>query len=192
CVVLKTASLIQTVFNFSRPRDVSHYEAFRGYHAAYHMQVENPSVTPFSTGAIARGLSAVVVALSRLQDPNLNAENAAQLAPDYAPTLENVRNSIVKRVASCAEDMAERTQAEQGAQKRVDRWIKRAHVVQGQAAALSYERRVGNHVPLLSRPEDGAWTTFTCLNSLRGVEKASNLVLLDSFEGDLSGSEDSQ
>jgi hypothetical protein len=70
--------IVFTVFNYSRPRDVSHYESFRGCHSAYHMHVENPSVTPFSAGAVDRGLSAVLVALSRLQDEELNPEHGAR------------------------------------------------------------------------------------------------------------------
>lgn len=183
--------IVFTVFNYSRPRDVSHYEAFRGYHSAYHMQVENPSVTPFSAGAVDRGLSAVVVALSRLQEPELNADHGAQSAPACASVLEQARNSVVSRAAQCADDQAEITHAEQGAQKRVDIWSKKAHNVQQQAAALNYKRLETNRVPLLRKPEDGPWMTFTCLNSLRGVEQASHLVLLDSFDGPESESEES-
>jgi hypothetical protein len=62
--------------------------------------------------------------------------------------------------------------------------------VQTQAAALNYRGRAANRVPLLYRPEDGPWKLFTCLNSLRGVEQASHLVLLDSFDADPTGLEE--
>ena len=47
-------------------------------------------------------------------------------------------------------------------------------------------------MPLLCPAGNGAWKLFTCLNSLRGVEQSSHLVLLDSFEAEESGAEDNE
>ena len=41
-----------TVFNWARPRDLSHYETFEHYHATFYKHVEALSVTPFSPGAL--------------------------------------------------------------------------------------------------------------------------------------------
>src|SRR5207245_6190189 len=43
--------LIVTVYNWSRPRDISHYERFRPYHEAIYQHVEATSVTPFAPRA---------------------------------------------------------------------------------------------------------------------------------------------
>jgi hypothetical protein len=46
--------LVCTVFNWARPRDLSHYETFEHYHATFYKHVEPLSVTPFSPGALQR------------------------------------------------------------------------------------------------------------------------------------------
>src|SRR5712692_7863774 len=64
--------LVLTVYNWTRPRDLSHYERFGHYHATFYQQVEALSVTPFAPRAVDRGLTAVLVALTRLADLDLN------------------------------------------------------------------------------------------------------------------------
>jgi hypothetical protein len=66
--------LIATVYNWARPRDLSHYERFRHYHATFYQYVEALSVTPFSPRALDRGLSGVLVALTRLADFEYNPQ----------------------------------------------------------------------------------------------------------------------
>ena len=44
----KYPGLVFTVFNWTRPRDLSHYETFEHYHATFYKHVEALSVTPFS------------------------------------------------------------------------------------------------------------------------------------------------
>jgi ATP-dependent helicase YprA (DUF1998 family) len=56
--------VVCTLFNWARPRDLSHYERFEHYHATFYQQVEGLSVTPFAARALDRGLSAVLVALA--------------------------------------------------------------------------------------------------------------------------------
>lgn len=179
-----TPGIVITVYNFSRARDVSHYEAFRGYHSAYHGHVENPSVTPFATGAIDRGLSAVLVGLSRMSDEKLNDEHDAQDAPVRKGTLDGAARIITARAAIACDDPAERQRADRLAIKRSDTWVTRSISLRQKASALNYQRHEGSRVPLLHKPEEGQWKAFTCLNSLRGVEQASHLVLLDVFGQD--------
>ncbi len=57
--------LILTLYNWARPRDLSHYETFEHYHATFYRHVEALSATPFSARALDRGLTAVLVALLR-------------------------------------------------------------------------------------------------------------------------------
>ena len=51
----KFPGLVCTVFNWARPRDLSHYETFEHYHATFYKHVEALSVTPFSAGATEPG-----------------------------------------------------------------------------------------------------------------------------------------
>lgn len=188
----ETPGIVFTVYNFSRARDVSHFEAFRGYHAAYHSHVENPSVTPFATGAVDRGLSAVLVGLSRMSDEKLNDENAAHDAPVRKPSIDASADALANRSMVCSDDPAERSRVRDLAKKRSDSWVTRSIAVQRKASALNYQKNEGSRVPLLYRPEDGPWRAFTCLNSLRGVEQASHLVLVDAFGSEqiLTGEEE--
>ncbi len=52
--------LVCCVYNWTRPRDLSHYETFEHYHATFYKHVEALSVTPFSPGAISRALTALL------------------------------------------------------------------------------------------------------------------------------------
>ena len=70
---MRGPGLVSTVFNWARPRDLSHYERFEHYHETFYKHVEALSVTPFSARALDRGLSGVMVGLMRLMDDHLNA-----------------------------------------------------------------------------------------------------------------------
>ena len=43
-----------TLYNWARPRDLSHYETFDHYHATFYRHVEPLSVTSFSERASSR------------------------------------------------------------------------------------------------------------------------------------------
>src|SRR5207253_2964204 len=53
--------IVLTVFNWARPRDLSHYETFEHYHSTFYKHVESLSVTPFAPGALTRGLAGLLV-----------------------------------------------------------------------------------------------------------------------------------
>jgi len=57
--------LLITMYNPGKPRDRSHYEHFRAYHAAFYKYVEPTSVTPYSLPVLERALHAVLVVLAR-------------------------------------------------------------------------------------------------------------------------------
>src|SRR5271166_3682266 len=71
--------LVCTVFNWARPRDLSHYETFEHYHTTFYKHVEALSVTPFSAGATARGLAALLVSLVRQPGFEFNSNDKAIL-----------------------------------------------------------------------------------------------------------------
>src|SRR5262249_4984252 len=75
----KHPGLVCTVYNWARPRDMSHYETFEHYHATFYKHVEALSVTPFSAGATYRGLSALLVSLIRLPGFEFNSNEKAML-----------------------------------------------------------------------------------------------------------------
>ncbi|GAC1455551.1 MAG: DISARM system helicase DrmA [Ktedonobacteraceae bacterium] len=68
--------LVCVVFNWARPRDLSHYEQFEHYHATFYQQVEALSVTPFAPRALDRGLAALLTSYVRLSTTELSANGA--------------------------------------------------------------------------------------------------------------------
>jgi len=95
--------LVVTVYNPYRPRDLSHYENFKGYHAHIYRFVEGTTATPFSARARDRVLHALFIALARLQIKAL-AENASAAAIDKVSTAEidKIIDKIAARVVKVA------------------------------------------------------------------------------------------
>lgn len=83
--------LVVTVYNWTRPRDISHYERFRSYHTGLYRYVEPTSVTPFSSRARDKGLAGVFAALVRLGDARMAPEDAAG---NFDPADDWVRQAV--------------------------------------------------------------------------------------------------
>lgn len=174
------AGIVLTVFNFGRARDVSHYETFKSYHAAYHRHVENPSITPFSKGSVDRAIAASLVATARLGNLELNEDKSANEATRQSPKLNHAMDVLIERAIKCSADNSEVDNVKNAAQQKHDKWLKDA---MKPGIGLSYKNKQGTYVPLLHEPV-GIWRSFSALNSLRGVEGTGNLVLVDDFEGE--------
>lgn len=171
----ETPGLVMTVYNWSRPRDLSHYERFEHYHATFYQQVEALSVTPFSPRAIDRGLSGVVVALARLLSGGYNHNLAAQLMQPHSQLIEDLSKAIIRRAAIIT-DMKRADLVEQSIKQRIDEWSYQIAVKKG--AKLGYNNyNSADTAALLQRPEgQQSWDLLTVLNSLRDVE--SNIALM--------------
>lgn len=169
--------LVASVYNWARPRDLSHYERFKHYHATFYQYVEALSVTPFSPRAIDRGLTAVLVALARLGVPDYNPNLGAGKVTTIHPDVQVAANRIIARASYVAD--AQRAALVQDALKaRLDHWS--ARIAQTVGAKLGYQgQRDGSTVALLQAPGGDDWSLFACLNSLRDVEPTVNLVLDD-------------
>ena len=74
----KGPGLVITLYNWARPRDLSHYETFGHYHATFYRHVEPLSVTPFSERALDKGLTGVLVAAVRHGSGDWNANQSAR------------------------------------------------------------------------------------------------------------------
>jgi hypothetical protein len=170
----RSPGLVCTVFNWARPRDLSHYERFRHYHDTFYQHVEALSVTPFASGALDRGLAGIVVALIRLLTDEYNANLRAQDLDKSRPIVQEAIAAIVQRVEEIeGKSLAAAVRKE--IHVKLDRWVKQA---QGQGYQLGYkESRDGTARALLRSPGDGAWEAFTTLHSLRDVEPTVGLIL---------------
>jgi hypothetical protein len=168
--------LVCVVYNWTRPRDLSHYEAFCHYHATFYQHVEALSVTPFSAGAIRRGLSALLVAEVRLRSIELNGNaDVVKFVRDHPATQAAVASIRARAAEVNGEATAQLVDDRLAA--RIDRWLARIAGTVG--ATLVYNKQGGTTVGLLDQPSPGRWEPFTCLNSLRDVEPTAKLVLED-------------
>ena len=68
---------VLTLFNPHRPRDLSHYEDFAGFHRTMQKYIEPPTLAPFSIPAYTRALHAVLIAMIRLGNPRLSGKEDA-------------------------------------------------------------------------------------------------------------------
>ncbi len=171
--------IVCTVYNWARPRDLSHYETFEHYHATFYKHVEALSVTPFSPGAISRGLTALLVSCVRLSGTEFNANDRASRIDRDHPYVRSAVDLIARRahMAGSGAEVEELVRAELN--ERIDEWLAEAQRMEG-GRRLGYEdRRDGVTVPLLKRPGLDPWDDFTCLNSLRDVEASVGLILDD-------------
>lgn len=66
-----------TLFNPHKPRDLSHYEDFAGFHRTMQKYIEPSTLTPFSVPAYERALHAVLIAMIRLGNPRLSENKDA-------------------------------------------------------------------------------------------------------------------
>ncbi len=170
----RNPGLVCTVFNWARPRDLSHYERFTHYHATFYQHVEALSVTPFASGALERGLAGVIVALIRLLTDEYNANLRAQDIDKSRPIVQEAIEAIVRRVEEI-EGKSLAAVVRKEIDNKLDRWLKQA---QGQGYRLGYQDgRDGTTRGLLRNPGEGAWQAFTTLHSLRDVEPTVGLIL---------------
>ncbi len=175
----RVPGLVCTVYNWARPRDLSHYERFEHYHATFYKHVEALSVTPFASRALDRGLAALLVALIRLSGDRFNSNTAAALVDRQQEEVREAIETIVRRAeqvtgkTSIGEDVRSVLMA------KLDVWQRQAQLPTG-GRRLGYRaQKDGLTNNLLELPHPGLWEEFTCLMSLREVEPTVNLVLAD-------------
>ena len=169
--------LVLTLYNWSRPRDLSHYERFTAYHSMLYRHVEVTSVTPWAGRARDRGLHAVFVGLLRLLHPNLATDAGARRFDAADPLVSRVRDQLVERVRGT--DPGEADAVRRELQAVIDNWALR---VRSYPTSLTYRRP--QNAPdqpatwLLEDAEDaGVRSEFPrgTLNSLREVEGTAAL-----------------
>lgn len=176
--------LVITVYNWARPRDLSHYERFSHYHATFYQQVEALSVTPFAPGALYRGLSALLVSLIRLSGQEFNSNDQAGRIDANHPFVKAAIETIVHR-ASLIGNVTLANHVRQELLSKLDVWLDKAQSLLG-GTTLKYKvpPRDGTSIDLLEPAGRGDWQEFTCLNSLRNVEPTIGLILTDQAPDD--------
>jgi hypothetical protein len=167
--------LVVTLYNWTRPRDLAHFEDFEHYHATFYRQVEALSVTPYARRALDRGTAATYVAAVR---------NATEpFSPNTAAYDVDLNGEVVSDVSARLLDRAERAggpRARGYLGERInalkDRWAQ----AKGGSARLGYQQareRGQQIVGLLEAAGEGAWTELTVGRSMRETENEINLLV---------------
>jgi len=166
--------IVFTVYNPYRPRDLSHYENFQGFHSQLYRYVEGTTATPFSARARDRVLHAVVVALLRLQNedmaPNSGANEITNITEDI---LLKIKSEILNRVKVIAH------KAYYDVESEIDQFVDQWKELSSEEKTLTYftsdqglERvnRLLNYYDKYCTPMEKP-----TLNSMREVERASTI-----------------
>jgi hypothetical protein len=159
--------LVVTIYQWSRPRDLAHYESFGYDHATFGLRVEGLTTTPFSDRALDRGLTGVLVTAMRHAGiaalPNV-AANAVSLS---GPAVNALIGDIERRAARVTHDQARAEQVGSELRHRLDSWHGHRNAVA--TGLLGYQ--VGNDVTgLLRDPDATGWDLWSAPLSLREVE----------------------
>jgi len=127
-----------------------------------------------------RGLAGVLAALVRLASSELNRNAAAQDLSLGHPLMTKAMKTIEDRVELVEGKNASVDRAKQMLKERNDLWLSR--IQKSTANRLGYrDMKDGVTVGLLRPAGEASWDRWTCLNSLRDVEPAVNLILTDDF-----------
>lgn len=184
--------LVVTLGNWSRPRDLAHFEQFRHYHETFYAQVEALSVTPFSVTAMERGLDGVLVSAARVLDAGLSApatslspEAGAARVADRRPALEALIDTMTERVTAASDETSAKW-ARSRLINRLDTWEQRRTTLRDRSLSLTYEKvkDTSTHAPLLRSAENvtsrdalAGEAPFVVANSMREVQPEINLLV---------------
>ncbi|MGH3401540.1 MAG: DISARM system helicase DrmA [Streptosporangiaceae bacterium] len=166
--------LVMTIYQWTRPRDLAHLEAFGYDHSTFGLKIEGLTTTPFSDRALDRGLTGVLVTAMRHSGMAALANTAAQTLPLAGPSVTALLDEIRTRAERVTHDSAEATAVRGSLQHRLDSWSQQRRAVT--TGRLGYE--VGADITgLLVDPDTGSWDLWSAPRSLREVEPQISLQL---------------
>ncbi|HEX6497679.1 MAG TPA: DISARM system helicase DrmA, partial [Micromonosporaceae bacterium] len=171
----KRPGLVITLYNWTRPRDLAHYEDFEYYHATFYRQVEALSVTPYTRRALDRGTTATFVAAVRNADEAYSRNVDAHDVPLDGAVVGRVMARLLKRAEAIGGDRG-RDYLEERIKRVKDRWVQKT----GGSARLGYSDGTYKQqklVGLLESAGGGRWTDLTVGQSMRETENEINLLL---------------
>lgn len=175
------AGLVVTVYNVGRPRDRSHFEAFRTWHQTLYREVEASSVTPFAPRARDRALHAAIVALARHRVPALRSKPS--LTEAARAQLEPLVDALVARVRNVDAPETDEVRAEASAF--LSEWQTRAPGLKDYwndtHPARSLLVSMETVATALATEGDWRWPARGTPNSMRNVEPETSLRMADAL-----------
>lgn len=173
--------LVVTVYNPYRPRDMSHYQNFKGYHQRLYHFVEGTTATPYASRARDRVLHAIAVSLLRLTYTQLAKNNDAKNIKNM--NLSQLKEIIKKRVGVVEQRNTVDTLRD--LEQFLDEWISYSALeneLQYYFYPKSKNARIGNQNRLLARfSEDKEFGGKPTLDSMRQVEGTSSLYIYEGW-----------
>lgn len=163
----RVAGLVTSILNAAKPRDRSHFETFRTWHATLYREVEATSVTPFASRARDRALHAVLVAAVRHLTPGMLD------SPDLDDGAQAAAEALIERIAERARRLDPlETEVADELRERLQRWVRRRprHYWQKPRESLLQSAEEAAARRASGRAVGQAWPTP---NTMRGVEPAT-------------------
>lgn len=166
--------LVVTLYNWTRPRDLAHFEDFEHYHSTFYRQVEALSVTPYTRRALDRGTAPTyIAALRHAAFEHSHNLDAGTLDLD-GPIAQQVEKRLLDRAEAVRGELARGYFKERiGALK--DSWRNRREI----EASLGYKEKKlkdQNVARLLKNADGGRWDELTVPQSMRETENEINLL----------------
>lgn len=164
--------MVVTLYNPYRPRDLSHYENFTGYHSQLYRFVEGTTATPFSARARDRVLHALVISAIRLHYPNLaNNDGAAAISELTDQQLDEIKALILNRLNII------KPTAKADAEQEIDDFICNWKFLAAQPKGLKYYIFKTEKYNRLMNSYGEVCTDFekATLRSMREVESSANM-----------------
>lgn len=164
--------LVVALYNPYRPRDLSHYENFTGYHSQLYRFVEGTTATPFSARARDRVLHALVISAIRLKYPEFAANDTAANIDDLTDDqITEVKAVILDRLNIIKP--AVWADAENEIDQFIDWWKMLSH---DQKSLRYYVVGTDRYNRLMNYySENCTDSEKATLNSMREVENAANM-----------------
>jgi len=140
----RRGALVVVFLRASRPRDLSHYEFFCGYHRQLHRHVEPATALPFSPGAMDLALGPVMVALLRHRRDAAHPWHRDETAQDMANRrLEQEVTGLTRILRRRAEGQPDLRRpppdsVERLAEPGLDRWAQLARQHGSRLACVDY------------------------------------------------------
>jgi hypothetical protein len=174
--VAASPGLVVTLYHWTRPRDLAHYEDFGYYHATFYRQVEALSVTPYTRRSLDRGAAATFIAAVRHAESHHSRDTDAHHVTLDSPPVRRVVDRLLARAEAVAGDRA-RGYLSERIGRIIDRWNER----RTGTARLAYRQTRSPKeqlTPLLERAGGGTrWTDLTVAMSMRETENEINLLV---------------
>jgi predicted RNA-binding Zn-ribbon protein involved in translation (DUF1610 family) len=167
--------VILVLYNPLRARDNSFYEDFYYFHQTMHKNVEASTQTPFSKGALEKGLHAVYVGLIRALIPDLrgekDAKNLNKLSADNKKIIRRIEQRIIERIRQVSPQNVNKSK--EIIRKFKQKWVDLCE------NNLRYSTKTLKNPCLLKPDERNYYGLPDTMTSLRNVEK--EVIIMDDF-----------